>query len=45
MKHIFQCKEKQMSKEREESLKIIDKTLRGIKCPDQIIRPFVEILK
>ena len=41
LEHIFQCKNKQMSKVRNENLEMVTKTLKGIRCPDQVIRPFV----
>ena len=45
MKHIFQCKDKKIIKVRDNSFRIIERTLRRIKYTDQVIRPFVEILK
>ena len=43
--YILQCKDKQMSKVRDEIITTIMKTLRGIKCPDQIISLFIEELR
>ena len=45
LEHIFQCKDKQMSKVRNENLEVVTKTLKWIKCPDQVIRSFVEALR
>ena len=45
LEHIFQCKHKQMSKVRDESFEIVTKTLQGIRCPDKVIRTFVEALR
>ena len=45
LERIFQCKDKQMSKVRNENLEVVTKTLKGIKCPDKVIRPFVEALR
>ena len=36
---------KQMSKVRNESFEMVMKTLQGIRCPDQVVCPFVEALK
>ena len=45
LKHILQCTSKQMCKVRNESFEMVTKTLQGIRCPDQVILPFVEALK
>ena len=45
LEHIFQCKHKQMCKVQDESFDVVTKTLQGIRCPDQVIRWFVEALK
>ena len=45
LEHIFQCANKQMCKTRQEGLDMVKKTLQGIRCPDQVARPFVEALK
>ena len=45
LEHIFQCKHKQMSKVRNENFEMVTKTLKGIRCPDQVIRPFMEALR
>ena len=45
LEHIFQCKNKQMSIVNNENLEMVTKTLKGIRCPDQVIRPFVEALR
>ena len=34
-----------MCKKRQEGLDKVKKTLQGIRCPDQVARPFVEALK
>ena len=45
LEHIFQCKQKKMIKVRDESFEMVTKTLQGIRCPDQVIRHFVEALR
>ena len=45
LEHIFQCANKQMSKVRQDGLDMVKKTLQGIRCPDQVARPFVDALK
>ena len=45
LEHIFQCKDNQMSKKTDENLAVVSKTLKGIKCPDQVICPFFETLR
>ena len=45
LEHIFQCANKQMCKVRNESLEMVMRTLQGIRCPDQVARPFVEALE
>ena len=45
MEHIFQCTNKQMFKVWKEILKMVRKTLQGIRCPDHVARPFVEALE
>ena len=45
LEHIFQFTNKQMCKVRNEIFEMVTKTLQGIRCPDQVVCPFVEALK
>ena len=45
LEHIFQCKDKKMSKVRGENLVLVAKILKGIKCPYQVICTFFETLR
>ena len=45
LEHIFQCTNKHMCKVQNEKIEMVMKTLKGIRCPDQVVRPFVEALK